>query len=93
VTEQGPPRRDSAGAVTGADLEPFPADEFPYQVVADRIEARIRRGEFGETGRLPSARELMAHYRVSLSVVSRARRELRERGLVYSAGPHGTFTT
>jgi DNA-binding transcriptional regulator YhcF (GntR family) len=75
------------------DLDPFPRDQFPYLVLADRIEARIRRGEFGETGKLPSARELIGHYRVSLSVVTHARQELRRRGLIYSAGPHGTFTT
>lgn len=76
---------------TNADTAAFPPDEFPYQVVADRLAARIHRGEFGETGRLPSARELMAHYGVTLSVVTHARSELKERGLVYSAGPHGTF--
>jgi DNA-binding GntR family transcriptional regulator len=79
-------------AVTGGDLDPFPRDEFPYKVLAGRLEARIRRGEFAPSGKLPSARALMAHYSVSMAVVIHARCELKERGLVYSAGPHGTFT-
>jgi DNA-binding GntR family transcriptional regulator len=78
--------------MTDDDLAPFPADEFEYRVVADRLEARIHRGEFGETGKLPSARDLMAHYGVGAAVVSHARRELKERGLVYSDGWRGTFT-
>lgn len=78
--------------MTDGDRAPFPPDQFEYLVVADRLAARIRRGEFGESGKLPSARELMAHYGVGAGVVSHARRELKERGLVYSARWRGTFT-
>lgn len=74
-----------------ADLAPFPAGQRRAMVVAGRLEARIRRGEFGEGGKIPPARELMAHYGVSLWVVSHARRELIARGVAYSAGPHGTY--
>lgn len=78
--------------MTDADTAPFPPEQFEYLVVADRLAARIRNGEFGETGKLPSARELMAHYGVGAGVVSHARKELKARGLVYSDGWHGTFT-
>ena len=77
--------------MTDGDRAPFPPDQFEYLVLASRLEARIYSGEFGETGKLPSARELMAHYGVGAGVVSHARRELKERGLVYSDGWHGTF--
>ncbi len=62
-------------------------------MVAGRLEARIRRGEFGESGRLPSTRALMAHYGVKMGVVDHARAELKARGLVVSDGWRGTFTT
>jgi DNA-binding GntR family transcriptional regulator len=78
--------------VTPGDLDPFPVDEHEYLVVADRLAARIRDGEFAGSGRIPSARELMAHYGVGAAVVSHARRELKERGLIYSDGWRGTFT-
>jgi hypothetical protein len=74
-----------------ADLAPFPPGQPRYQVVAGRLADRIRRGEFGDDGKIPPAPELMAHYRVSFWVIGHARRELARRGLVYSAGPHGTF--
>jgi DNA-binding GntR family transcriptional regulator len=77
---------------TDADTAPFPPDQFEYLVVADRLAERIRRGEFGESGKLPGGRELMAHYGVGAAVVSHARRELKQRGLVYSDGWRGTFT-
>jgi hypothetical protein len=84
--------REIADLVAGAlDTAPFPPGRYPYLVVADRLAERIRRYEFDETGKLPSARELMAHYGVSFWVIRHARQELADRGLVYSAGPHGTF--
>jgi DNA-binding GntR family transcriptional regulator len=89
----GPSPAGQGRVVTDPDLAPFAADEWPYKIVADRLELRIRRGDFAPSGRLPSARQLMAHYEVSLSVVAHARRELKERALIRSAGPHGTFAT
>lgn len=35
------------------DQAPLRIDEWPYLQIADRIEDRIRRGEFGEHGKLP----------------------------------------
>jgi hypothetical protein len=35
------------------DRAPLAIDEWPYIQVADRIEKRIRDGEFGEHGQLP----------------------------------------
>jgi DNA-binding transcriptional MocR family regulator len=66
--------------VTG-DTGPFPAGQHEYLVVAGRLAARIRSGEFGESGRLPTARQLMAHYGVGIHVANHARRELMQRGL------------
>jgi hypothetical protein len=74
-----------------ADIAPLPPGQPPYLVVADRLHARIWRGEFGEDGRLPPTRDLMAHYRVSTDVVRHARGVLKERRLVRSAGRSGTF--
>jgi hypothetical protein len=40
------------------DRAPLAIDEWPYQQIADRLEKRIRDGEFGEHGKLPAAHEL-----------------------------------
>ena len=73
------------------DLEPFPADEFEYKVVAERLAERIRRGEFAANGRLPSEPRLCEHYGVGLGVVRHARQELVQRGLIYVRQGWGTF--
>jgi DNA-binding GntR family transcriptional regulator len=88
LTVTGTPREI---ADLAADIAPFPPGQPRHLVVAGRPHARIWRGEFGEEGQLPPTRELMAHYGVSVDVVSHARRELKKRGLVRSAGPRGTF--
>jgi len=73
------------------DRAPFPADEWPYIVLADRIEDRIRRGEFGEDGKLPSAAELAERYGVKASVIRHARQELGRRNLAVFRLGHGYF--
>jgi DNA-binding GntR family transcriptional regulator len=69
--------------MTEDDRAPFALDEFPYLQVADRLEARIRAGEFSETGKLPSEPELRRHYGAGAGVIRHARQELMRRGLIY----------
>ena len=74
------------------DQAPFAADRFTYLQVADRIARRIRAGEFGRSGKLPSQRELCAHYGAGAGVMRHARQELMRRGLVVTVPGKGTFT-
>jgi DNA-binding GntR family transcriptional regulator len=75
------------------DLAPFPLDEFPYRVVADRLAVRIRAGEFAPDGKLPSATRIAAHYGVGAAVARHARQELMSRGLAWFKPGFGTFVT
>jgi DNA-binding GntR family transcriptional regulator len=65
--------------------------DLVYAVVAERIEKRIRAGEFGESGRLPRREQLAAHYGVSESSVRKALHSLERRGLVRIMPAKGTF--
>jgi GntR family transcriptional regulator len=76
-----------------AEEPPFPADQHPYRVVADRLAERIRRGEFADTGQIPSEARLCEHYGLGVGAVRHARKELVQRGLVYVRHGHGTFVT
>jgi DNA-binding GntR family transcriptional regulator len=69
-----------------------PAIRLSSRAVADRIEKRIRAGEFGEHGRLPSTPDLAKQYGVSPGSARRARRELELRGVVRVVSGKGTFT-
>ncbi len=53
-----------------------------YEEVADRLEKMISDGEFAETGRLPSERELMRLFGVGRPAVREALFHLRKMGLV-----------
>lgn len=53
-----------------------------YEEVADHLEEMIRDGEFDETGRLPSERELMKHFNVGRPSIREALFHLRKMGLV-----------
>ena len=64
---------------------------FRYERLADHLEGRIRSGEFPPGSRLPGEVALRTEYVVSLSTVRRAMRLLRERGLVVTRAPLGTF--
>ena len=64
---------------------------FIYEQLADHLEGRIRSGEFQPGARLPGERALLEEYIVSLSTVRSAVRLLRERGLVETRAPKGTF--
>lgn len=63
-----------------APIDPH-GPELVYKVVANRIERRIRAGEFGDSGRLPSETDLAEWYGVARMTVRRAHEELTERGL------------
>lgn len=65
--------------------------ELVYVTVADRLERRIRAGEWGEAGRLPSETDLAEWYGVARMTVRRAERLLTERGLVIVVPSKGTF--
>jgi len=76
--------------MTAADGAPFALDEFLQ--VADRIAERIKAGEFGEGGRLPSAPQLCEHYGAGAGVIRHARQELKLRGLIVIVPGKGAFT-
>ena len=82
--------RDRAGHGSG-DQAPFAIDEWPYIQLADRLEVRIRKGEFGEDGKLPVTGELAEWYDVKVGVVRHARQELTRRNLVVFRLGQGYF--
>jgi DNA-binding GntR family transcriptional regulator len=73
------------------DLAPFAIDEWPYIQLADRLEDRIRRGEFGEDGKMPATDELAERYGVKDGVIRHARQELVRRNLAVFRLGHGYF--
>ena len=73
------------------DQAPFVAYEWPYIQVADRLEYRIREGEFGEDGKLPGTDELVEWYGVKVGVIRHARQELLRRNLAVFRLGHGYF--
>jgi DNA-binding GntR family transcriptional regulator len=73
------------------DRAPLAIDEWPYLQVADRLEDRIRRGEFGADGKLPATGDLAAWYGVSAGVVRHARQELIRRNLAVLRLGEGYF--
>lgn len=75
------------------DLDPFPEDMWPHQVVIERLIARIEQGEFTSRGRLPTARQLMSHYGVGEGTVKHVWKKLIESGRVYYVPSRGHFLT
>ena len=73
------------------DRAPFAIDEWPYLQLADRLEDRIKKGEFGEDGKLPGTDELAEWYGVKAGVIRHARQELTRRNLVVFRLGHGYF--
>jgi DNA-binding GntR family transcriptional regulator len=73
------------------DRAPLAIDEWPYLQIADRIEDRIRGGEFGEDGKLPRTNELTAWYGVKVGVIRHARQELVRRNLAVFRLGYGFF--
>ncbi len=66
--------------------------DLPDEIASDLVQ-RINSGEFGEGGRLPSERELSAHYSVSRPVVREALSHLKSYGLVRARAGSGVFVT
>jgi DNA-binding GntR family transcriptional regulator len=80
---------------TGCDSDdqaPLAIDEWPYLQIAERLDKRIRAGEFGEHGKLPGSADLAEWYGVSIGVIAHAREELKRRRLVLVIPGYGTFT-
>jgi DNA-binding GntR family transcriptional regulator len=73
------------------DRAPFAIDEWPYLQLADRLEDRIRRGEFGNDGKLPGTGELAEWYSVKTGVIRHARQELMRRNLAVFKLGNGYF--
>jgi hypothetical protein len=86
-----PTRRHAFMSNEGDDRAPFAVDEWPYIRVADRLEDRIRRGEFGADGKLPPTGDLADWYGMSAAVVRHARQELVRRNLAVFRLGHGYF--
>lgn len=73
-----------------APIDPGGPD-LVYVAVANRLETRIRAGEFGESGRLPSENDLAEWYGVARMTVRRAHQELEQRGLIRIVPGKGTY--
>ncbi|MGW3022470.1 GntR family transcriptional regulator [Streptomyces sp. NPDC001221] len=65
--------------------------QLVYVVIADHITAKIRRGDLLPGQRLPGELSLAETYGVARMTVSRAVRELRERGLIVTVVGKGSF--
>ena len=61
------------------------------ELIAGDIENRIRAGEFGPGTRLPAGRVLAEEYGTSKVTIGRAIGVLRDRGLIRTVRPKGTF--
>jgi DNA-binding GntR family transcriptional regulator len=81
----------SGRAADDDDRAPFAIDEWPYVQLADRLEDRIRRGEFGGDGKLPGTDEIAEWYGVKAGVIRHARQELVRRNVAVLKLGHGYF--
>lgn len=68
-------------------------DNLLYSDIVRELEKKIMTHEFQENHKLPSERELAAHYRVSRNVVREALTELRVKGLVEIKPGKGIYVT
>lgn len=62
-----------------------------YQDLVEIIEARIRRGEYPLGSKLPTQDELADEFELGKTTISKAIAILRDRSLVVSRPPKGTF--
>lgn len=73
-------------------MDPNPDDPRAlYQRVLDDIRAQIADGRLRRGTRLPSAKEMTAHYGVAHMTVQRALQELKHDGLIFSVQGKGTY--
>jgi DNA-binding GntR family transcriptional regulator len=64
---------------------------YRYEEIADDLQQRIESGEFPPGSRLPSRRQLIAHYDVTEPVIDRAMQILRVKGLTETLAGVGVF--
>ena len=73
-------------------MDPNPDDPRAlYQRVLDDIRTQIADGRLKRGSRLPSAKEMTAHYGVAHMTVQRALQELKHDGLIFSVQGKGTY--
>lgn len=64
---------------------------YRYEEIADDLQHRINSGEFPPGARLPSRRELTAHYGVTEPVIDRAMQVLRIKGITETLPGVGVY--
>ena len=64
---------------------------YRYEEIADDLRKRIDAGEFPPGSRLPSRRELTAHYDVTAPVIDRAMQILRVLGITETLAGVGVY--
>ncbi|NMO56569.1 FadR family transcriptional regulator [Actinoplanes sp. TBRC 11911] len=64
---------------------------YRYEEIADDLQKRIEAGEFPPGARLPSRRELTAHYEVTAPVIDRAMQILRVKGITETLAGVGVY--
>ncbi|MCM4081923.1 GntR family transcriptional regulator [Actinoplanes sp. TRM88002] len=64
---------------------------YRYEEIADDLQKRIEAGEFRPGSRLPSRRELTAHYDVTTPVIDRAMQILRVKGITETLAGVGVY--
>jgi DNA-binding FadR family transcriptional regulator len=64
---------------------------YRYEEIADDLQRRIEAGEFPPGSRLPSRRELTAHYDVTAPVIDRAMQILRVKGITETLAGVGVY--
>jgi GntR family transcriptional regulator len=68
-------------------------ERWPYQQIADIIEAALRSGEYRPGEALPSEQRLMQETGAARGTVRRAMAVLREKGLIRTIPQIGSFVT
>ncbi len=69
------------------------ADRWPYEQIADMIEAAIRSGELPPRSPVPSEQQIIGETGAARGTVRHAVALLRDRGLVYTRPRLGTFVS
>jgi GntR family transcriptional regulator len=64
---------------------------YRYEEIADDLRKRIEAGEFPPGSRLPTRRELTAHYEVTEPVIDRSMQILRVLGVTETLAGVGVF--